>query len=102
MRSELLPKLFIDFPAENKVYDYKFEIEKKQWIPWLETIETYQVDTRQSFNEILVPTQDSIRMKFLCKLLLTNGKHVLLPGPTGTGKSVNTSELLTYELPEEF
>jgi MoxR-like ATPase len=41
-------------------------------------------------------------MKFLCKLLLTNGKHVLLPGPTGTGKSVNTSELLTYELPEEF
>jgi hypothetical protein len=29
MRAELLPKLFIDFPAENRVYDYKFEMDKK-------------------------------------------------------------------------
>jgi dynein heavy chain len=26
----------------------------------------------------------------------------MIPGPTGTGKSVNTAEMLTYELPEEF
>jgi len=41
-------------------------------------------------------------MKYLKKLLLTNGKHVLVPGPTGTGKSVNTTELLTFELSEEY
>lgn len=26
----------------------------------------------------------------------------MIPGPTGTGKSVNTFEMLTYEMPEEF
>lgn len=39
MRSELLPKLMIDFPAENKVYDYQFDLTKQAWIPWLDTIE---------------------------------------------------------------
>ena len=47
------------------------------------------MDIKLSFNEIVVPTVDSIRMKFLTKLLIMNGKHCLSPGPTGTGKSVN-------------
>ena len=41
-------------------------------------------------------------MKYFTKTLTTNGKHILTPGPTGTGKSVNVAELLTFELPEEF
>jgi len=41
-------------------------------------------------------------MKYFIKTLVMNNKHVLTPGPTGTGKSVNIAELLTYELPEEF
>jgi dynein heavy chain len=55
----------------------------------METIPEYQVDTKISYNEILVPTVDSIRMKYFTKLLVLNSKHVLTPGPTGTGKSVN-------------
>jgi len=49
-----------------------------------------------------VPTFDSIRMKYIKKLLVTNGKHILSPGPTGTGKTVNIAELLNQELSEEF
>lgn len=41
-------------------------------------------------------------MKSLTKLLLTNGKHVLCPGPTGTGKSVNIGQLLTYDLDDTY
>jgi dynein heavy chain len=41
-------------------------------------------------------------MKFHVKNLLTSGGHVMIPGPTGTGKSVNTFEMLTYEMPEEY
>lgn len=41
-------------------------------------------------------------MKYLVGLCLQNNKHVLAPGPTGTGKTVNTQEMLTYGLPEEF
>ena len=99
---EKMKKIGVEFPEEKLVYDYQFDVVGKKWRNWFETIKEYQVDITWSFNEIVVPTLDSIRMKYLIKLLITNGKHVLTPGPTGTGKSVNTSELLVYEFPEEF
>jgi len=35
------------------------------------------------------------------KTLITKlNYHVLVPGPTGTGKSVNAMKLLTMDLPE--
>ncbi len=53
------------------------------------------MDNKLTYGEIVVPTFDSIRMKYLKKMLVMNRKHVLSPGPTGTGKTVNINELLT-------
>jgi dynein heavy chain len=69
---------------------------------WTDTVQPYFVDNKLAYNEIVVPTFDSIRMKYLKKILIMNKKHVLSPGPTGTGKTVNINELLTQELPEEY
>jgi dynein heavy chain, axonemal len=55
-----------------------------------------------NYSEIVVPTDDSVRMKYLMKHLLTHNKHVLTPGPTGVGKTVNIYELLSSEVPEEI
>ena len=99
---ERIANLSIEFPEERSVYDYNFNADTKEWQYWKDTIPEYQVDIKLSYNEIVVPTVDSIRMKFLMKLLLVNSKHVLTPVPTGTGKTVNIQELLTYELPEEY
>ena len=49
-----------------------------------------------------MPTFDSIRMKYVKRILLMNGKNVLCPGLTGTGKTVNISLLINQEMPEEF
>jgi len=68
---------------------------------WTDTVEEYYVDSKQSYGEIVVPTFDSIRMQYVTKLLLLNKKHVLCPGPTGTGKTVNIQKLLE-NLPEEY
>jgi len=92
---KLLPEMGVTMPAEGLVYDYHYDQNKKEWIKWHETVDPYEVDVKASYEQIVVPTNDSIRMKYLCKLLLTHGKHVLCPGPTGTGKSVNTNELLS-------
>jgi dynein heavy chain len=54
------------------------------------------------YGEIVVPTLDSIRMKYLKKILVMNKKHVLCPGPTGTGKTVNINQLLTTDLNEDY
>lgn len=72
------------------------------WVDWLETVPAFAVDTKLDYTNIVVPTFDSIRMKYLKKLLITNKKHVLCPGGTGTGKTVNIEELLVSEMPEEY
>jgi dynein heavy chain, axonemal len=84
---EKLKKENVAFPEENLVYDFNFNVKSGEWDNWFKTIESYTVDTRLPFNEIVVPTQDSIRMKHLAKMMIANGKHVLMPGPIGTGKS---------------
>jgi dynein heavy chain len=82
------------FPNNGTCYDYKFVIEKKEWIYWTETVEAFTIDSKAAYSEIIVPTFDSIRMKFVKGLLLKNKKHVLAPGPTGTGKTVNIMNLM--------
>jgi KaiC/GvpD/RAD55 family RecA-like ATPase len=41
-----------------------------------------------------VPTTDSVRTTYLLDLLAPRGQHVLLCGPTGTGKTINISQYL--------
>ena len=50
----------------------------------------------------MVPTMDSIRIQYLYKTLLTNKYHVLSPGPTGTGKSININSLLGGLMPDNY
>lgn len=90
------------FPTVGTCYDYKFDTNKKEWIYWTATINDFIIDNKAQYAEIIVPTFDSIRMKFVKRTLLTNKKHVLSPGPTGTGKTVNISNLLNLEMSEEF
>ena len=44
----------------------------------------------------------SVRNKFLLEKLLTNGKHVLAVGPTGTGKTVNIMDYLQTDMKEMY
>lgn len=99
---EKMEQLQVPFPEERTLYDYNYDVDSKDWVYWMDTIKEFQVDTRLNYSEIVVPTVDSIRMKFLARQLLLNDKHVLVPGPTGTGKSVNIAELLQTQLPEEY
>jgi dynein heavy chain len=90
------------FPADGLVYDYFFKKDSKEWVVWTTTVPAYVVDTKVGYGEIVVPTLDSIRMKYLKKILLMNKKHVLSPGPTGTGKTVNINQLLASELNDDY
>lgn len=92
----------INFPQEETVYDWCFIPKSKEWKKWLEIIPEYSCDIKLSYTEIVVPTDDSVRMKYLMKHLLLNNKNVLTPGPTGTGKTVNIMQLLSSEVPEEI
>lgn len=75
------------------VYDYQFNLATKEYISWSENYKDFAID-KLVYNEIMIPTNDSTRNIFLMKLLLTNNFHVCFPGPTGTGKSLNSYSLL--------
>lgn len=42
----------------------------------------------------MVPTTESVRTTFLLDVLAPRGHHMLLCGPTGTGKTINISQYL--------
>jgi dynein heavy chain len=71
-----------------------WEKTKKEWVIWTQTRQEYFVDNKMMYSEIVVPTFDSIRMQYLTRILILNKKHVLCPGPTGTGKTVNIQIML--------
>jgi dynein heavy chain len=99
-RTYLKPE--IKMPSEGLIYDYMWDLKEKEWKIWTMTRPEFTVDTKLQYSEIVVPTFDSIRMQYLTKILIMSKKHVLCPGPTGTGKTVNINILLQTMLPEEY
>ena len=82
------------FPEGGLVYDYAFDLGSGRWRPWMTIVDPYDVDPKLSFQELVVPTTDSVRSTYLLDLLTRHRKHVLMVGPTGTGKTVNIQQYL--------
>ncbi|KAG6966008.1 hypothetical protein JG687_00005084 [Phytophthora cactorum] len=81
-------------PPTGLVYDYCYQLSSHKWVPWMSTVSPYKVPANSSFAEIVVPTADSVRNNFLLEELMSAGKHVLMVGGTGTGKTVNITRYL--------
>ena len=74
----------VALPEAHSVYDYRWDIAKKEWIEWNESYKGFEIDQKLTYGEIMIPTNDSTRNSYNMKLLLSNLKHVMFPGPTGT------------------
>lgn len=81
-------KHFSGFPFEGEVYDYYCEFQKKEFRPWNELVTEFKYTRTMSYFNILVPTADTVKFKYLLDKLIVGGFNVLITGETGTGKSV--------------
>lgn len=73
-----------------------------QWVDWMATTPALVIPKEAAYENIVIPTLDSIRMTYVFKTLLLKGKHILCAGPTGTGKTVNISEFLYKNAPDHY
>eukprot|EP01116_Phalansterium_solitarium_P023771 TRINITY_DN849_c1_g1_i4.p1 TRINITY_DN849_c1_g1~~TRINITY_DN849_c1_g1_i4.p1 ORF type:complete len:3887 (-),score=1955.58 TRINITY_DN849_c1_g1_i4:123-11783(-) len=83
------------FPHKDTVFEYFVDPTKRGWTLWEDKIpQGWRYPTNAPFHKILVPTVDTVRNAFLLNALIKAGKHVLLVGNTGTGKSAITHNVL--------
>jgi dynein heavy chain len=92
-------------PNGGSIYDYVFERDKKNggmWKLWVETVGKFEIDPKAKFSSITIPTVDTIRYSHLFELFIKHNKHVLVVGPTGTGKSAYINNILLNGLSKQI
>ena len=82
------------FPEKGTVYDYYFDYENDEWKSWDNLLTYPKIDGRAEYTDIIIPTIDSVRYCYILKYLLTQRKHIITTGPTGTGKTVNMLDII--------
>ncbi|XP_044073688.1 dynein axonemal heavy chain 7 isoform X2 [Siniperca chuatsi] len=101
---EAPPKqLAVPLPTEGIVYQYRFIKEGPgRWELWTDELKTApSICKDMQFNEIIVPTENTVRYMALMELLVTHQKPTIFIGPTGTGKSVYITDFLLNQLQKD-
>jgi len=84
------------------LYEYMFDQQKLSWVPWSDMIPDYVHKPEMKFNEILVPTVDTVRNTWLLQLMIRVRRPVVLVGETGTSKTATTQSFLRGLDPEAY
>jgi len=97
----------VEVPSEKdgetrSVFDFEYRIAENKFFLWSDRFAGFEVDSKLQYHEVMVPTLDSTRNQFIIKLLLNSNFHVMTPGPTGTGKSMNLQTMLGKQMGEAY
>ncbi|CAK6963682.1 dynein axonemal heavy chain 7 [Scomber scombrus] len=101
---EAPPKqLTVPLPTDETLYQYRFIKEGQgRWEMWTDKLKTAPpIYKDMQFNEIIVPTENTVRYMALMELLITHQKPTIFIGPTGTGKSVYITDFLLNQLQKD-
>jgi len=95
--------LYVPIPKTESIYAWNFIREGiGRWERWTEELRNSPaIPAGLDFNQIVVPTQDTVRYTYLMNILTQNKMPSLFVGPTGTGKSVYINNFLVKDLDQE-
>ncbi|XP_076108254.1 dynein axonemal heavy chain 10-like isoform X2 [Mytilus galloprovincialis] len=80
--------------TQPSLFEYFWDSEQKKWMPWAQKVPKYIHDPVKKYNEILVPTVDTVRTTWLLELMVGIKQPVVLVGETGTSKTATTANFL--------
>lgn len=102
-------------PDEGLIFDYCFigggaksigsaEVKKtsKTWMSWTDTFVLPQLSPDAEFSALVIPTKVTAQMERIIVLNLLNSFPVLVVGPTGTGKSMFISQILSQNVDQDI
>lgn len=82
-------------PPLNTVYDYYINAEKQEWTLWKSQMnDEWRLLPNTAFQDILVPTVDTVRHGVIVSMLAEKEISVLCFGGTATGKTLQIEHLL--------
>ena len=82
------------------LFDYVFDLEQNKWTPWKLLVPTFETPRGTPFDQILVPTPETLRHTWLLQRNIAMRRPVLFVGEVGTSKTVTIQKYLR-ELPQE-
>jgi len=82
-----------NYPEEGSVYDYIITDDGKYKL-WADVVLPFEYDPEASFFNLIVPTVDTTRVKWLANTLMKGGYHLLLSGNSGVGKTIMLQDWL--------
>ncbi|NXY46192.1 DYH9 protein, partial [Ceuthmochares aereus] len=85
----------IKFPSQGTVFDYYIDPETKKFEPWSKLIPQFEFDPEMPLQACLVPTTETVRVRYFMDRLLERQRPVMLVGNAGTGKSVLVGDKLS-------
>ena len=79
-------------------------IETGKWHKWTEMPgrTEFKINEELKFNELVIPSNDTIKMSWLISMVVPSKKHLLLTGPTGTGKTLTIISTLSEKYDTDF
>ncbi|XP_008947613.1 PREDICTED: dynein heavy chain 9, axonemal-like, partial [Merops nubicus] len=85
----------IKFPSQGTVFDFYIDPETKKFEPWSKLIPPFEFDAEMPLQACLVPTAETVRVRYFMDRLLERRRPVMLVGNGGTGKSVLVGDKLS-------
>ncbi|KAL3856163.1 hypothetical protein ACJMK2_010948 [Sinanodonta woodiana] len=74
--------------------DKTFAKAEAKWVPWMKLIPKYVHKPEMKYNQILVPTVDTVRATWLLTMMVRIKRPVVLIGETGTSKTATIANFL--------
>eukprot|EP01035_Chromulina_nebulosa_P021320 gene21320-27624_t len=88
-------------PMKFDYYDCVYVAEDSKWKMWADMLPQFTIPPDTPYSNIVVPNNYTSQFTYMIELLVPQRKHVLMCGPTGTGKSVYINNTITKTLPQD-